>query len=62
MGRDGLRPRIAGTMGFIASVRAISIPYVAQAPPRRASLLIKLAYGAGIAAVLAFVAYFISKI
>jgi hypothetical protein len=51
-----------GTIGFIASVRAISVPYAALEQPRLASLPMKLAYGAGIAALLAFVAYFISKI
>ena len=51
-----------GTVGFIASVRAISVPYTALEQPKPASLPVKLAYAAGIAAVLAFVAYFISKI
>jgi hypothetical protein len=50
-----------GTVGFIASVRALSVPYTALEQPKPASLPVKLACGAGIAAVLA-VAYFISKI
>jgi Domain of unknown function (DUF1772) len=51
-----------GTAGFIASVRAISIPYVEVEHAKPASLTMKLAYGVGIAAVLAFVAYFVSKV
>jgi hypothetical protein len=51
-----------GMVGFVASVRAISVPYTALEQPKPVSMPVKLVYGAGIAAVLAFVAYFISKI
>jgi hypothetical protein len=56
--------RIAiGTAGFVASIRAISLPYpLSSAQPVPASLLTKVAYASGIAAVLAFVVYFVSKL
>ncbi|MDP9089241.1 MAG: DUF1772 domain-containing protein [Pseudomonadota bacterium] len=55
--------RIAsGTVGFLASIRAISVPFPPLEQPTATSLPMKLAYGAGIAAVLAFVCYFVSKL
>jgi hypothetical protein len=52
----------SGTVGFLASIRAISIPFPPLEQPTTKSLPVKLAYGAGIAAVLAFVVYFVSKL
>lgn len=51
-----------GTAGFVASIRAISVPYPALPEPSApASATTKLAYGVGIAAIAAFVLYFVSK-
>ena len=52
----------SGTVGFLASIRAISVPFPPLEQPTTKSLPVKLAYGAGIAGVLAFVVYFVSKI
>jgi hypothetical protein len=56
--------RIAmGTAGFLASIRAISVPFpVLAGEPTPASLPMRVAYGIGIAAVLAFVVYFASNV
>lgn len=51
-----------GTVGLLASIKAISVPFPPLAQPIATSLQTKLAYGAGIAAVLAFVVYFVSKL
>lgn len=50
-----------GTVGYIAVVRAISVPYPASVGDVRTPLLIKCLYGACIGAVLLFVVYFVSQ-
>lgn len=56
--------RIAlGTTGFLASIRAISIPFPVLAEEvKPASLPMKIAYGIGIAIVVAFVIYFAGNV
>ncbi|MDA0994494.1 MAG: DUF1772 domain-containing protein [Proteobacteria bacterium] len=56
--------RIAlGTTGFLASIRAISIPFPVLAEEMKpASLPMKTAYGIGIAIVVAFVIYFAGNV
>ena len=56
--------RIAcGSAGFIASIRAISVPYpIAPRETTPVSRLTKLMYAVGIAAILAFVAHFVSQV
>jgi hypothetical protein len=51
-----------GTVGFLASIRAISVPFPPIEQHQPTSLLMKLAYGVGIAAVGAFVVYFVSNL
>jgi len=55
--------RIAmGTVGFIASIRAISIPYPEPVEaPIAVSLQSKVIYVFGIASIVAFVVFFVSK-
>jgi len=55
--------RIAmGTVGFVASIRAISVPYPEAAElPVVASLQLKVIYVIGVAAIVAFVVFFVSK-
>jgi hypothetical protein len=51
-----------GCVGFLASIRAISVPFPPLDQPTPTSLSMKVAYCAGVAAVLAFVVYFVSKL
>jgi len=55
--------RIAlGTVGFVASIRAISVPYPEPAEvPTATSLQSKVVYAFGIALIVAFVIFFVSK-
>ena len=54
--------RIAtGTVGYVAAIRAISVPYPAPVEGIRASLRLKIIYAVCIGAVLLFVFYFVSK-
>ena len=54
--------RIAmGTVGYVAAIRAISIPFPPPVEGVRTSLGIKLLYGACVGAVLSFVIYFLSQ-
>jgi hypothetical protein len=51
-----------GTVGFVASIRAISVPYpLTPAQPAPATFFAKVAFAVGIASVLAFVVYFVSR-
>ncbi len=56
--------RIAmGTAGFVASIRAISVPYPQPATESNsASLQMTVLYAVGVAVVLAFVAYFVGNV
>ena len=58
---DWLRLAI-GAVGYIAAIRAISIPYPATIDNRPSSLLMKAFYTVCIVGVLAFVVYFVSNI
>jgi hypothetical protein len=58
---DWVRVALGG-VGFLASIRAISVPFPPLNRPTPTSLSMKVVYGAGIAAVLAFVVYFVSKL
>jgi Domain of unknown function (DUF1772) len=52
----------AGCVGFLASIRAISVPFPPLMEPTPTSLPMKIAYGAGLAAVLVFIFYLVSKV
>jgi len=53
---------VMGTVGFVASIRAISVPYPEPAElPTAASLQSKVIYVVGIATIVAFVVFFVSK-
>jgi len=55
--------RIAmGTVGYVAVIRAISVPFPPLVEGVRTSLRLKILYGACIGAVLLFVFYFVSKL
>ena len=58
---DWLRVAI-GVIGYVAAIRAISIPYPATIDYRASSPLMKAFYAVCIAGVLAFVVYFVSTI
>ena len=58
---DWLRVAMA-TVGFVSSVRAISIPFPPLLLTGPASLGVKLMYAVGIGAVVLFVAYFLSNL
>ncbi len=49
----------AGTIGYVAAIRALSIPFLPRAVGARTSLGMKVLYGLCIASFLAFTAYFI---
>lgn len=58
---DWLRVGI-GVVGYVAAIKAISIPYPAPIDDRPSSPLMKAVYAICIAGVLAFVAYFVSNV
>ena len=58
---DWLRVGI-GVVGYVAAIKAISIPYPASIDDRPSSPLMKAVYSVCIAGVLAFVAYFVSNV
>ena len=58
---DWLRVGI-GVVGYVAAIKAISIPYPAPIDDRPSSPLMKVVYAVCIAGVLAFVAYFVSNV
>ncbi len=58
---DWLRVGI-GVVGYVAAIRAISIPHPALIDERPSSPLMKAVYVACIAGVLVFVAYFVSNV
>jgi hypothetical protein len=58
---DWLRVAMA-TLGFVSSVRAISVPFPPLLVTGPTSLGVKLMYAVGIGAVVLFVAYFLSSL
>ena len=58
---DWLRVAI-GVVGYVAAIRAISIPYPANVDNRPSSPLMKAFYAVCIAGVLVFVVYFVMNI
>ena len=53
---------VMGTVGYLASIKAISVPFPPLAQPGPTSMALKLASGIAIATILAFVVYFVSKL
>ena len=51
-----------GVLGYVAAIKAISIPYPATIDDRPSSPLMKAVYAVCLAGVLAFVAYFVSEV
>lgn len=51
-----------GLTGFLASIRALSVPYPGEVVRPPASLPLKVAYVAGVGTIVAFVAWFVSKV
>ena len=58
---DWVRVAMA-TIGFVASIRAISIPFPTLLAARPTSLIVKLMYVVGIGAVVLFIVYFLSNL
>jgi len=58
---DWIRVAMAA-IGFVSSVRAISIPFPPLLAAVPASLIVKLMYASGIGAVALFIAYFLSNL
>jgi hypothetical protein len=58
---DWLRVFMA-TVGFVSSVRAISVPFPARVESAPATLAVKFMYAVAIAAITIFVVYFVSQV